>query len=134
MGLLTDLVLEIRKNPQHLSGTDIAMLAELIPNSASSSSETPTDLGALLQRLTKMSTQLYDRAVSSDDADELKVAANALKQALDVSVKYSDKIAASDRAIKIENALIEAVKSYGDKEFQKVFLRHLRKHLTDATD
>lgn len=91
----------------------------------------PLELGSILTKLTKTAERLYKLATMSDEADDLKVAAATLKQAMDVAIKHADKIRASDRALKIENALVDAVDAVEERHpgFKKVFLAHLKEQL-----
>jgi hypothetical protein len=91
-------------------------------------------LSGTLKKLIKTAERMYKNATMSDDADELKKAGATLKQVLDVAIKYSDKINASDRAIKVENALVSAINSYCEKndlpELKEEFLKFLKEELS----
>lgn len=138
MGLLDRYVREIVEKKHHITPQNIMDLRDVLPEETrpedsaaapdDSHGQTPS-LSKLLNKLTKTAEMLFSKAQVSKDADELKSASTTLKQCMDVGIKYAEKIAASDRAIMIENALFEAVNSFEDEELKERFLAHLKEVL-----
>ena len=99
-----------------------------------SSSNSLIQLGATLKKLTRMANRLHDNAISSKTGDDIKAAVTSLKQVMDISIKYADKINASDRAIKIENALVSCLDKYCEQhsmpELKSMFMEFLREELS----
>lgn len=146
MAVLDRFVKELVDKKHFLTSSNISDLQSILPSPSDSSMDS-TDvldsdqiegsdliqLSTTLRKLIKMSDRMYKQAVMSDDPDEQKKAAASLKQSLDVAIKYADKIKASDRAIKVENALIAALNTFCEKEqlpdLKEEFLSHLKEEL-----
>lgn len=145
MGILDKYVREIVEKSHFLSDENLEDLRKLIPVAPSPETEEDLEdpssgapdliqLSGTLRKLIRSTERMYKKATMSDDVEELKKASASLKQVLDVAIKYSDKIAASDRAIKVENALVSAVNSFCDRkdlpDLKAEFLDHLQAELS----
>lgn len=130
MGLLTEYVLAIRDAPQHLTEEDRFILIKLLGMRAADEPGATADgtiLGKTLNSLSDMAAKMYQQALlNPEDTDLMKATAGTLKQVLDTAVKYQDKVKAADQAAQVETALIDAVKSFGDKELERRFRESLK--------
>lgn len=141
MSLFTALIQDMVEKKHLLTEHDIGMLQILVPappapliqpeEVAEDESSEPLSISALLKKLTRTADRLYRVATMSDDAADLKVAASTLRQVMDIAIKHADKINAADRALKIENALVEAVDELDRSHsgFKDMFLRYLSQSL-----
>ena len=83
----------------------------------------------MLGKLSATADKMFEVARESKDPAEMRAAANMLKQVMDAAIKFGDKIDASDRAMKVENALVSAINAYGDADFRDKFLDFLKNEL-----
>ncbi len=122
MSIFDKYVDEIAKAPVHLTEENLTRLRaailtdeELVALEEAEHVDEKGGLGGLLGKLTQMSNTLYNKALRSKDADDMKAAAEGIKRALDMSLKYAEKINASDRAIKVEGVLVDTLTRFCDE-------------------
>lgn len=120
-GIFDSHIAELSKAPHLLTKANLDTLRDLIPASPEALTDASNliEMGKVLQKLIRVAERLYTDALmssSEDSSGDLKAAANALKQAMDVAIRYTDKINASDRAIKVENALVAALNEFAEDQ------------------